>query len=188
MAILSEMGILGVGTFCIFVLAAVRTKEGKPFIRVPELISRGVNWEIIILIASTMPLCNALEAEEVGVLQTVIAWLSQVFAGLDPTMFLVVFTLLFIVTTQFTHNLVLMLVFTPVLTKMGVALGANPVLVMLLVFYTAMTAYATPAASANAALIFGNTEWVTTKRCIYLRYLSSYSSCHRTARCRCSIR
>lgn len=78
MAILSEMGILGVGTFCIFVLAAVRTKEGKPFIRVPELISRGVNWEIIILIASTMPLCNALEAEEVGVLQTVIAWLSQV--------------------------------------------------------------------------------------------------------------
>ena len=59
--------------------------------------------------------------------------------------------------------LVLMLVFTPVLTKMGVSFGVNPLLVMMLIFYTAMTAYATPAASSNAALIFGNKEWVATK-------------------------
>ena len=163
MALLNEMSILGIGTLCIVLLAAVKTKEGEPYIKVTQLISKGVDWQLIILIGSTMPLCNALEAEEVGVLQTVIAWLTQTFAGLSPLMFLVAFTALFIITTQVTHNLVLILVFTPVLTKMGLSFGVNPVLVILLVYFTAMTAYATPAASSNAAMIYGNAEWVATK-------------------------
>lgn len=163
MAILNEMSILGVGTLCIVLLASVKTKEGKSYINVTHLISKGVDWQLIILIGSTMPLCNALEAEEVGVLQTVIAWMTQTFAGLSPMMFLIAFTALFLITTQVTHNLVLLLVFTPVLTKMGMGFGVNPVLVALMIYFTAMTAYATPAASSNAAMIFGNAEWVATK-------------------------
>ena len=160
---LSKMGIIGLGTICMIVLAMVKTKEDKSYVHIPELISKGVNWEMIILIAATMPLCNALEAEECGVLKTIIAWMTQTFSSLSGTMFLVVIVALFLITTQVTHNLVLMLVFTPVLTKMGVSFGVNPLLVMMLIFYTAMTAYATPAASSNAALIFGNKEWVATK-------------------------
>ena len=163
MAWLSNMGILGVGTLCMLVLAMYKTKEDKSYVHIPHLISKGVNWELVILISATMPLCNALEAEECGVLNTVIAWMTQAFSGLNGNMFMIVFVAVFLVTTQFTHNLVLLLVFTPVLTKMGLAFGCNPVVVMLLVFFTAMTAYATPAASSNGALIFGNKEWVATK-------------------------
>lgn len=163
MAILNDMSILGLGTVCIVLLAAVKTKDGSHYISVPQLIKKGVDWQLVILISSTMPLCNALEAEEVGVLQTVIAWMTKTFAGLTPMMFLVAFVALFLITTQVTHNLVLLLVFTPVLTKMGLSFGINPVLVMLLTYFTAMTAFATPAASSNAAMIFGNAEWVTTR-------------------------
>ncbi len=177
MALLNEMSILGVGTICIFLLAAVKKTDGSQYINVPRLISKGVDWQLIILIGSTMPLCNALESEEVGVLQTVIAWLTQTFAGLSPMMFLVAFTALFLITTQVTHNLVLLLVFTPVLTKMGLGFGVSPILVALLVFFTAMTAYATPAASSNAAMIFGNSEWITTKDayiCGFLALLTAF--------------
>ncbi len=34
---------------------------------------------------------------------------------------------------------------------------------MMVIVYTAMSAYATPAASSQAALIFGNNEWIKTK-------------------------
>lgn len=163
MATLADMSVLGVGTLCVAALAIVKTKDSKSYVNVPHLIAKGVNWELIILVGSTMPLCNALEAEEAGVLASVLAWMTQTFSGLSATTFLVAFMALFLITTQVTHNLVLLLVFTPVLTKMGLAFGINPVLVMLLVYYTAMTAYATPAASSNAALIFGNNEWVATK-------------------------
>ena len=76
-------------------------------------------------------------------------------------MFMIAMTALFLVVTQFTHNLVLMLVFTPVLVPMGVSFGVSPIVIMLLIYFSAMTAYATPAASSNAALIFGNEKWVT---------------------------
>lgn len=161
--LLSEMGIPGIGILCMVVLAFVKKEDGKPYIDLPHLIAKGVNWELIILIAATMPLCNALEADEVGILSSVIAWLTQTFSGLSGTMFMVAITALFLIVTQFTHNLVLMLVFTPVLTKMGLNFGIDPMLIMFLIYYTAMTAYATPAASSQAALIFGNEKWVARK-------------------------
>ena len=142
----------------------VKTKEGKAYVSIPELIKKGVNWELVILIAATMPLSNALEAEESGVLQTVIAWMTQVFSGLSATAFLVIITVLFILVTQVTHNLVLVMVFTPVLAQMGLNFGANPLLVSFMIYYSAFTAFCTPAASSNAALIFGNAEWINTKQ------------------------
>ncbi len=162
MSILSEMSILGVGTILMVALALV--KRGKdPYVSIPHLISSGVNWELVILIASTMPISNALEAEEAGVLQSVIAWMNQTFSGLSGLTFLIVVTVVFLLVTQVTHNLVLIIVFTPVLTKMGLSFGIEPALVMFLIFYAAMAAYATPAASSNAALIFGNDKWVARK-------------------------
>lgn len=161
-ALLSQMGIIGLGTICMIVLAIAKTKENKSYVDIPHLVS-NVNWELVILVGATMPLCNALEAEECGVLKTVIGWMTQTFSGLSGIMFLVVVIALFLVATQVAHNMVLMLVFTPVLTKMGLSFGLNPMLVMMVIVYTAMSAYATPAASSQAALIFGNNEWIKTK-------------------------
>ena len=90
-------------------------------------------------------------------------WLTTTFSSLSPMMFMVGFVALFLITTQVTHNLVLMLVFTPVLTDMGMTFGINPALILVLVFYTAMAAFLTPAASSNAALVFVNREWIDTK-------------------------
>lgn len=109
---LSNMGVIGMGVLCVTVLAIVKTKEDKSYVNIPQLISKGVNWELITLIAATMPICNALEAEECGVLSTVIAWMTQTFSGLGATAFLVIITVLFIVVIQVTHNLVLMMVFS----------------------------------------------------------------------------
>ncbi len=170
-AVLKNMGVVGLGTISVVALAIVKTKEGKEYVHIPKLISKGVNWELIILLAATMPLCDALEAEEVGILATVIAWMTETFSGLSATMFMIAFTALFLITTQVTHNLVLMIVFTPVLTKMGLTFGIHPFIIMGLIFYTAMTAYCTPAASSQAALIFGNREWVTTKDAYLLGFI-----------------
>lgn len=163
MTLLEEMSILGVGTICLVALALVKKTDGSTYISIPNLIAKGVNWELVILIAATMPLCNAMEAEEAGVLQSVIAWMTTTFSGLSGTVFLVAISALFLLTTQVTHNIVLILVLTPVLTQMGLSFGANPMVVMMLIYYTASTAYATPAASATAALIFGNEKWIARK-------------------------
>lgn len=167
---MSDMGVIGIGVLCVAILAIVKTKAGNAYVDIPRLIKKGVNWELIILIAATMPICDALEAEECGVLATVIAWMTQSFSGLSATVFLVVVIVLFMVVTQVAHNLVLMMVFTPVLAKMALAFGVNPLLIVILIYYAAFTAFCTPAASSNAALIFGNTEWITTKQAYFLGF------------------
>lgn len=163
MALLSQLGLIGIGVLCITILAIFKNKDGKNYVNVPHLIPKGVNWELIILIAATMPLSSALESEECGVLTTVLAWMTSVFSGLSATSFLIIITILFAIVTQVTHNLVLIMVFTPVLVQMGLTFDANPILVTLMIYYAAMAAFCTPAASANAALIFGNVEWIQTK-------------------------
>ena len=133
----------------------------------PKLMSKGVNWEVIILISATMPLANALESPEVGVMATIIPWMKEIFGSLSPAMFLAIFMIAFLVATQFLHNLILMIVFTPILVSMGLEFGISPILIGILVYFSAMTAYLTPAASSNAALIFGNTEWITHKAAFF---------------------
>ena len=160
---LNVMGVKGFAVLSVVLVMMFRRKDGKYRCNIAKLVGSGVNWELIILLAATFPLCDAMESEQCGVLPTVMDWLTTTFSSLSPMMFMVGFVALFLITTQVTHNLVLMLVFTPVLTDMGMTFGINPALILVLVFYTAMAAFLTPAASSNAALVFVNREWIDTK-------------------------
>ena len=46
MAQLSNLGVIGIGMLCITVMAIVKTKEGKAYVSIPELIKKGVNWNL----------------------------------------------------------------------------------------------------------------------------------------------
>ena len=157
---LNNAGVLGVTGICVIALTIAKMKDGKSRVSVPNLMKNGIEWRVVILLAATMPLAAALESSDVGGMATVIPFMQQIFASVSPTMFLCIFLTFFLIATQFLHNMVLMIVFTPVLTKMGLGFGLNPIMVALLVYFAAMTAYLTPAASTNSAMIFGNAEWI----------------------------
>ncbi len=160
---LNNVGILGAVTLCMVALMVLRNGDNEPVTDVSRLLRKGVNWELVVLMAATVPLSGALEAEETGVLATVMAWMLEKFGNLSAVAFLVVVVVLFLVVTQFAHNLILMLVFTPILAKMGLAFGIAPMVVASLIYFTAQSAFLTPASSSQAALIFGNTDWVSKK-------------------------
>ena len=160
---LNNLGIMGGVTICMIALMILKNKEGEPIANIAKLIRKGVNWELVVLMAATVPLSSALEAEETGVLATVIAWMTSKFSGLSAVAFLAVIIVLFLLVTQFAHNLILMIVLTPILAKMGLSFGIEPLVVASLIYFTAQSAFLTPASSSQAALIFGNTEWVSQK-------------------------
>lgn len=164
---LSNVSVLGGVGICITLLYLMNNEKGEPVINMPALMNKGITWEVVILIASTMPLAAALESSDVGVMATVVPWMQSIFGSLSGTMFLAVFMIAFLIATQFLHNLILMIVFTPLLVKMGLGVGISPVLIAILVYFAAMTAYLTPAASSNAAIIFGNSEWIERKAAFF---------------------
>ena len=164
MVLLKNLDVLGGISLCMIGLSILKLNNGESVTNITELLSTGVNWTIILLLAATMPLGEALESADVGIIATVVAWLTSVFGELSPYMFLVGVIILFGLVTQVAHNLILVVVFTPVLSGMAVSFGISPVVMTLALVATAGSAFMTPAASANAAIIFGNTEWVEPKQ------------------------
>ena len=106
---------------------------------------------------------SALSSEQAGI----IAWINSIFGpmvqGLSPIMFYVVLILIYGITTQFVHNLVLLTIFTPVALNFGTMVGANPVTITFIGLVILSAALATAGASSRSGLVFGNSEWIAPK-------------------------
>ncbi|MFR6290723.1 MAG: SLC13 family permease [Peptococcaceae bacterium] len=168
MALLKNINVLGGISLCLIGLSILKKDDGVPIANVTKLLSEGVNWTLILLLAATMPLGDALESADVGIIATIVAWLTGIFGGLDSWLIGIAVVVLFGIATQFAHNLILIVVFTPVLAGMAASFGMSPLVMGLLMAATCASAFLTPAASANAAIVFGNTEWVATKQAYIL--------------------
>lgn len=166
-AVLTDLGLIGCIGIALVVVAVLRDKKGVPVANVGRLLSNCGGWEIIIMMAATMPLSAALESEDVGILSSVIDWMLGTFSGLSATMFMVIVVTLLLLVTQFAHNMVLMIVFIPVLSKMGLNYDIHPFTILILVTLACQSAFLLPASSAPAAMVYGSDRWIS-KRHAYM--------------------
>jgi len=161
---LNKLGLVGIGMAIIIFLLIARDKDGQPLADFKDMINHGINWDLVLLIAATMPIGAAMESGETGI----IAWLTAVLLPLAQSMgsiTLIIFvTVVFCAISQVAHNMVLMIVMIPLLESIAIAIGSNPIALALMFNYGVALAMITPGASAQAAMFHGNTEWVTTKQ------------------------
>lgn len=162
-AFFANFKIIGAGLLCITIALIYQIKQGKDIFTFGKMVREGVNWDLIILFVCTFPLCTALESSESGVVSTIIASLMPIVNSVSPAIFLIIVSLVLCVATQFAHNLVFIIALTPSLAKICVNVGMDPILFALIFCQAMLIAFATPAASANSAMVFGYTEWVDRK-------------------------
>lgn len=160
--LLSRLGVLGCTAICLAALMVLCHKDGKPVGDIAKLINKGVSWDIVIMMAATMPLSEALESEKTGILSTIVAWMTEAFSNISPNLFLILIVVLFIIVTQFVHNVVLMVIFIPMLAKLGLEYGIHPFVIGNLIYFAAQSAFLLPASSSPAAMVYGS-EWISTK-------------------------
>lgn len=159
----SNIDIVGASALMIILFLLKRTSEGKSVYDFGKMVFHGINWDIIILFAATMPISAAMEAEETGIVSTIVGAIMPVFQSLSPVAFLIVCIIIFAILTQVAHNLILGIVFTPVLAQIGIEMGISPYLFHLVTMWCLQMGFMTPGASAQSALIFANTEWIDVK-------------------------
>lgn len=159
----TNIGVLGACALCVTGMLFVRNDKGESKFTINDL-QTGISWETLILMAATMPLAAALEMDEAGIINTVVSWLTGAFAGHSTAIFIIAVVVIFTVLTQFVHNMVLLVIFTPVLCKTCLELGIDPWLFAILLCLGLQSAVATPAASCQAAMVFANTKWITSKQ------------------------
>ncbi len=152
---IKSMGVLGVVTILTIVLLLKRNDDGSGFVTITE-ISRGISWDVIWLIVATTPLANALNDEACGIMPTVMGFLTPILTGMSPFIFIAACAIVLGITTQFVHNLILAIVFIPILVPLCAQMGGNPYACYFAIYFALTMAFMTPAASMNAALIFGH--------------------------------
>ncbi len=161
--ILSTLGITGLAATCIIVLALAKKENGDFYIDVNGLMRSGINWNVIILLGATGPMVNLLESDEAGVITAMLDWLTPIVSNVSPYLCVAIIATILGIATQFAHNMVLGMVFIPAFAPLVANLGISPVILTIALCFSLQNAYATPASSTQAAIAFGNTEWVEAK-------------------------
>lgn len=161
-AFCKRLDIMGVTALCL-ILVAVLTSEGKPLDNINACVKAGVGWDLIFMIAASMPIAAAIEQEEAGIIATVLELVMPVVYAMGPVALFMMVVLAFGLITQFVHNVVLMIIFTPVICGICVEIGVSPDIFLVLMTLTCGAAYLTPGASGAGAMMHGNTAWISTK-------------------------
>ena len=160
-AFINSIGVVGLSIIYMTVFAIWKDENGKPILDVVKCF-RETPWQVIMLIAITIPLGDALQSSDTGVMGAISRWLMPLVSGMSPRVFIAICTVALTILTQFLHNVICGAVFFPMLTPIVIQMGGNPYVFLVTVFIGLMSAYATPAASMFAGLVFG-TKDISTK-------------------------
>ncbi len=148
------------------ILFAIRLK-GKPLYDILEAFRVGCNWQILIMIAGSLPIAALMQSADSGVSTMLSGLIVRLFGGVGPFGFIILVVLFFGCLTQVAHNLVLILIVSPVLINVALQLGMNPFPILAAFTCAVNVAIATPGASAMGAMIFGNAEFTRKQALIY---------------------
>lgn len=148
------------------ILFAIHYK-GRPLYDILEAFRVGCNWQIMIMIAGSLPIAALMQSADSGVSTMLSGLIVHLFGAVSPLGFIVLVVLFFGCLTQVAHNLVLILIVSPVLINVALELGMNPFPILAAFTCAVNVAIATPGASAMGAMIFGNVEFTRRQALAY---------------------
>ncbi len=137
--------------------------DGEPVFDFHDCAS-GINWNVIWMLAASMPVSAALSSDGAGLSRVLTDILSSFVGDGNILIFLAGFMIFINIMTQFTHNVTIVLIAVPLIWNLSQSTGINPSGFTVLMLLAAGAAYATPAASTVGALSFANGAWVGMRR------------------------
>lgn len=155
MTFLKSLGIAGISAIAVFVMALIKV-EGKPLADAEAVFKDHVNWTLLLLLAVTFPLADALKSPDTGIMGTIDAWATPILSDFGLIPFIIVSIVVLGVLTQVSHNVVLGAMFIPFLCPLCDSLGGNIIAYWFMIYAILNAAYVTPAASMQSAMYFGH--------------------------------
>lgn len=158
--LISGLGVKGIPALLLAIILICNFSEAPS---ASEMVSKGVVWDVIFLMASVMVVANALGNEATGVAAFLNQVLQPIFGGRSTIVFLILVTLLPAVITNFCNNLVVGMIFIPIAYSFSMTAGINHTGLAVALCSLCSCAMITAAGCAPAAMLHGNTDWITTK-------------------------
>lgn len=168
-AIRDFMGQFGmVGFVLVGIMAVLLIKvDGTPLSTMKDL-ANGVQWDVILCVASMNPAMGFLSSDEAGIKEMLSAVCGPFISGLSPLAFVLMVIIICGVLTNFLNNQACCLMFYPIIMIYAPQLGINAVALVCAMIIISHVAFATPAASFYSLITFGYTDWI--KSSVFMKY------------------
>lgn len=157
MAFLSKLGVVGMCTLAILAMNFITIQE-QPLIDLSRTFTKHVQWPLLLLLAVTFPLADAMKSADAGIMPTVSQALRPIVAGMGIVPFMILSMVVLGIVTQFTHNIVLGAMFIPFLCPLCAQMGGNQITLWFMIYLVLNAAYVTPAASMQSAMTHGHSH------------------------------
>lgn len=159
---LNAIGLVGLVMFCI-ILANIIRVDNKPFIGFIEMAVNGIQWNVFLLTAFSIPLMTILTNQETGIMASLTAVLTPVLNGHSPFVFIIIVLIVSVILTNCLNNMVVIMIMIPVLCGYAMEMNLNPALLITMLIITGYLAILLPAGSPLTAIMFSYKEWVNLK-------------------------
>lgn len=163
--LLSNFGNTGITITAIIGLLLIRV-DGEPLLDFRKAAASGINWDILMMIIMITMMSGNLSSEATGISAFIGQMLTPMLGGKSFFIFIVIYITSAALLTNVMNNVVVCILFMPVLIAFGPALGVDNWVIMILLVIACQLAILTPAASPAAAILFANTEWLELRRVI----------------------
>lgn len=155
MIFLKKLGIVGISAITVFVMALIKV-DGKTLIDAEEVFTKHINWTLLLLLAVTFPLADALKSPDTGIMASISAWATPILSNFGLVPFIIFSIIILGLLTQVSHNVVLGAMFIPFLCPLCESLGGNIIAYWFMIYAVLNAAFVTPAASMQSAMYFGH--------------------------------
>lgn len=156
-AILNNMGATGILLCAVGVYILINLKEG---VSANQLFSKNVGWSIIFILASALTIADAMAADSTGITPWIVEMITPIVQGKSPFIFTAIMCVIGLVLTNVANNVATAAMLTPIAYTVGIACGVSPEALIVCVLLATNMGLATPPASAPAAIIHGEKEWI----------------------------
>lgn len=148
----SKLGVVGI-MMCYFVLLSILQFNGKSGLVFSE-VSKNIYWDMPILLGSAIGVSDILMSDATGIKTLVSNWLSPIFTGMSPLVFLIAILVLAVILTNIGNNLVVCFVMLPIAVALSATVAINLQSVVTLLLYAVLIAYLLPSSCATVAMLF----------------------------------
>ena len=157
------IGLAGTMMFITAVLVMIRV-DGKPLLPFAPMANKGLQWGVVLLTASLMPMGTLIPMESTGIQPWLMQVMMPIFEGRSTVLYLVLMVVICIVLTNYLNNAVVGGLFVLATTPITVGMGMNPSVMALIIAFSVHLALVSPAGAIWSAILFDNGEWITTKQ------------------------
>lgn len=163
-AFLKKIGNTGTVVLLIAFIAFLRRRDNSGYVNMVETIKTAIPWETMILLAFALPITSALTNEGTGVQALFVQVLDPVLGSSSSSLlFISLVVILTVLLTNVIGNMVVGLMMVPLVCIYAASTGVSaPMLVVVLSVLCNVSLFL-PSASPLAALLHGNTQWVSSK-------------------------